>query len=293
MTSTTAGVLSEQRTTRPGKRRRRLVGYLIVTLIALIMIYPLLWMMGSSLKPESDIFTQTSIWPRTFNWHNYVEGWKGFGVSFDIFFENSLFLAVANVIGNVISCSLAAYAFAKLDFPLKRLWFSLMLATLMLPAHVTLIPQYTMFNWLGWVNTFYPLFVPHFFATDAFFVFLMVQFIRGLPTELDEAARIDGCGPVRTFRHIIVPLLIPAMVTTAIFSFIWSYNDFFGQLIYLNDPELFTVPLGLRMFLSSSGESQWGPMFAMSVLALIPVFVIFLAFQRYLVQGIATTGMKA
>ena len=292
MTSTTAGVLTEQRT-RPGKARKKIIGYVIITVIAMIMIYPLLWMLGSSLKPESDIFTQAGFWPGTFEWHNYVEGWKGFGVSFDIFFENSLFLAVANVIGNVISCSLAAYAFAKLDFPLKRLWFSLMLATLMLPAHVTLIPQYTMFNWLGWVNTFYPLFVPHFFATDAFFVFLMVQFIRGLPSELDEAARIDGCGPVRTFRHIIVPLLAPAMVTTAIFSFIWSYNDFFDQLIYLNDPELFTVPLGLRMFLTSSGESQWGPMFAMSVLALVPVFVVFLAFQRHLVQGIATTGMKA
>jgi multiple sugar transport system permease protein len=142
------------------------------------------------------------------------------------------------------------------------------------------------------VNTYLPLVVPKFFATDAFFIFLMVQFIRGIPRDLDDSARIDGCGPVRTFRYIILPLMKPAMVTTAIFTFIWTYNDFVSQLVYLNDPHLYTVPLGLRQFLDNSGESMWGPMFAMSVLALVPVFLIFVAFQRLVVQGIATTGLK-
>jgi multiple sugar transport system permease protein len=211
------------RTGAAGRRhgRRRVTTHVLLVLAALVMLYPLLWMLASSLKPENQIFTETGLLPHDPQWGNYLRGWKGFGVSFDVFFENSLFLALANVLGNTASCALAAYAFARLDFPLKRLWFGAMLATLMLPAHVTLIPQYTLFNALGWVNTFYPLFVPHFLATDAFFVFLMVQFIRGLPRELDESARLDGCGPVRTFRSIILPLLVPALVTTGIFSFIW------------------------------------------------------------------------
>ncbi|GIQ66517.1 hypothetical protein PACILC2_50850 [Paenibacillus cisolokensis] len=167
-----------------------------------------------------------------------------------------------------------------------------MLMTLMLPFHVTVIPQYIMFNRFGWINTYLPLTVPKFFAVEAFFVFLIVQFIRSLPKELDQAAKIDGCGPIRMYGYLIVPLTLPALITTAIFTFIWTWNDFFSQLLYISGIQLYTVALGLRMFTDSSGESSWGALFAMSILTLVPVFVMFIFAQRYLIEGIAAGGIK-
>ncbi|MGA8114828.1 MAG: carbohydrate ABC transporter permease [Actinocatenispora sp.] len=273
-------------------RRRRPLAHVALIGLTVTMLYPLFWMLASSFKPTNEIFSESGLLPKTWRPDNYSVGWHGVGTSFTIFFENSLFISTAAIIGNVISCSLAAYAFACLDFRFKRTAFAVMLGTMMLPGHVTLIPQYILFNHLHWVNTFYPLMVPHFFAVDAFFIFLMVQFIRSLPGELYEAARLDGCGPGRIFLHIVLPLLRPALVTTVIFSFIWTYNDFFKQLIYLDNSNLFTVPLGLRLFLDSTGESAWGPMLAMSTLALVPALVLFATFQRLIVDGIATTGLK-
>jgi len=196
------------------------------------------------------------------------------------------------VLGNLVSCSMAAYAFARLDFVGKKFWFSIMLVTIMLPIHVVIVPQYILFSQAGWINTFLPLVVPKFLATDAFFVFLMVQFIRGIPRQLDEAARIDGCGKAGIFLRIILPLMVPALATTAIFTFIWTWNDFFSQLIYLTDPHMYTVPVALRGFVDSTSSSSWGSMFAMSVVSLVPVFLAFLLGQRFLIKGIATTGIK-
>jgi multiple sugar transport system permease protein len=167
-----------------------------------------------------------------------------------------------------------------------------MLGTLMLPYHVTLVPQYVVFLKLGWVNTFLPLVVPKFLATDAFFIFLMVQFFRGIPRDLFEAARMDGCGDWRIYRKIILPLSIPVLATAAIFSFLWTWEDFFGPLVYLSDIRKYTVPLALRTFVDSTSQSAWGPLFAMSILSLVPVFLFFLLFQRLLIQGIATSGLK-
>jgi len=191
----------------------------------------------------------------------------------------------------VLACSLTAFAFARLDFPLKRTLFAIMLLTLMLPAHVIIIPQYIMFANLGWVDTYLPLIVPKFLATDAFFIFMMVQFIRRIPRDLDEAAIIDGCSTFHVFVRVIFPLLQPALITTVIFTFIWTYNDFFSQLIYLTSPDNLTVPVGLRSLVDSSGGS-YGQLMAMSVVSLVPTFIVFLAFQRRLVEGIATTGLK-
>jgi multiple sugar transport system permease protein len=213
-------------------------------------------------------------------------------VSFSTFFANSLILAILSVAGNLFACSLAAFAFARLDFRGRSLWFSLMLMTLMLPYQVTLIPQYVLFLNLGWVDTFLPLVVPKFLAADAFFIFLMVQFFRGIPKELDEAAMMDGCSPWRIYWKIMLPLSMPVLATAAIFTFIWTWDDFFGPLIYLNDMRSYTVMLGLRTFVDSSAESDWGGLFAMSVLSLVPIFLFFLFFQRLLIEGIATTGMK-
>jgi pectin-derived oligosaccharide transport system permease protein len=277
---------------RPQFDARRLLAHAALIVGALVMIYPLLWMLASSLKPEDQIFTDLSLIPKELVLSNYVEGWSAAGQSFGRYFINSLIVCVGAVAGNLIACSMAAYAFARLDFRFKRVWFALMLLTIMLPQHVTLIPQYAIFLGLDWVNTYLPLIVPKFLATDAFFIFLMVQFIRGLPADLDDAAKVDGCTPFGVYWRIILPLLVPALTTTAIFTFLWTYDDFFSQLIYLSDTALFTVPLGLRLFLDSTGESSWGPMFAMSVVSLLPTFAFFLLFQRWLVEGISTTGLK-
>lgn len=264
--------------------------FLIVT--SLIMIYPLLWMLASSLKPDNQIFGDLGLWPREFQWQNYWAGWNALPVSFTTFFWNSTVVTVLSVIGNVISCSFAAYAFARLEFSGKTIWFALMMMTLMIPYHVVLIPQYLLFLNLGWVDTYLPLIVPRFLAGDAFFIFLMIQFFRQLPRELDEAAMIDGCSPFKIYWAIIMPLSLPAMATAAIFSFIWTWEDFLGPLVYLNDMEDYTVPLALRSFISSDGVSQYGPMFAMSILSILPIILFFVIFQRLIIRGIAMSGLK-
>ncbi|MGP3911660.1 carbohydrate ABC transporter permease [Nonomuraea sp. 10N515B] len=260
--------------------------------LALVMLYPVLWMVVSSLRPNNEIFRRPGLILDSLQTQNYGEGWTALASPFGHYLANSAILVLACIIGNLVSCSMAAYAFARLDFTGKRLWFAIMLGTIMLPIHVIIVPQYIMFSQLDWVNTFLPLVVPKFLATDAFFVFLMVQFIRGLPRELDEAARIDGCGHARIFLRVILPLMMPALATTVIFTFIWTWNDFFGQLIYLTDPEMYTVPVALRSFVDATVQTSWGSMFAMSVVSLAPVFLAFLVGQRYLIRGIATTGGK-
>lgn len=271
---------------------QRVALHALLLLGAGVMLYPLLWLMSSSVKPSQLIFSDPSLWPREVDFANYVNGWNGVAAPFSKFLMNSFIVAGGAVIGNLIACSMAAYAFARLNFRLKRLWFALMLATVMLPVHATLIPQYILFRELGWINTFLPLIVPKFLGVDAFFIFLMVQFIRGIPRDLDEAAAIDGESVFGIFWRIILPLMTPALVATAIFTFIWTYEDFLTPLVYLTDMALYTVPQGLRLFMASTGESAWGPLMAMSLVSLVPVFLLFLIFQRLLIEGIATTGLK-
>jgi multiple sugar transport system permease protein len=277
-----------RRRTRP----KRLLMHLGLIAFGLTMLYPLLWMLSSSFKPTELIFKEPGLWPTEFEPGNYVEGWMALRNPFHHYIFNSLIIVAGSVLGNLLACSLAAYAFARLNFTGKKAFFAIMLGSIMLPIHVVIVPQYILFSNLGWINTFYPLIVPKFLAVDAFFIFLMVQFIRGLPRELDDSARIDGCGHFRIYWRIIMPLCTPALATTAIFTFIWTWNDFFSQLVFLTDPDLATVPLALRQFVDSQGQTSWGPLFAMSVVALGPVFGFFLAGQRYLVRGIATTGIK-
>jgi multiple sugar transport system permease protein len=268
------------------------------------MIYPLLWMLASSFRPNDVIFRESGLLVTDLHLENYTTGWNALNDPFGHYMLNTAIIVLGSIFGNVVSCSLAAYAFARLRFTFKNIFFAIMLLTIMLPHHVVIVPQYIMFSKLpvirdgefladgGWINTFLPLIVPKLLATDAFFVFLMVQFIRGLPRELDEAARIDGCGHFRIFSSIIMPLMTPAIATTTIFTFIWTWNDFFSPLIYLTTPKNHTVSLALRQFLDASGQSNWGAMFAMSVISLLPVFLAFLIGQRWLVKGIATTGIK-
>jgi multiple sugar transport system permease protein len=273
-------------------RRGRILTHLILMVGAAVMLYPLLWMLSSSFKPESLIFRDLSLWPSQFTLEHYVRGWTALRVPFGRFYLNSFIVVGLTVIGNVISCSITAYAFARLNFALKRFWFAVMLTTIMLPYHVTLVPQYVLFHRLDWINTFLPLFVPNFLATNAFFIFLIVQFIRGIPLDLDQAAMVDGANAFQIFRLIILPIAKPALITTAIFTFIWNWDNFFSNLLYLNSIRLWTVPLGLRAFVDSMGATSYGPLFAMSILSLVPVFVFFLTAQRELVEGISTSGLK-
>lgn len=273
-------------------RARSIIKHVLLIIASVIMIYPLLWMLVSSLRPNDLIFRTPGLWLNDVYIKNYTEGWYALTSPFGHYMINSAIVVIGAIAGNLFSCSLAAYAFARLKFRLRTLWFSIMLVTIMLPIHVIVVPQYIIFNKLGFVNTFVPLILPKFLATDAFFVFLMVQFIRGIPLELDEAARLDGCGHWRIFSRVMIPLMGPAIATSAIFTFIWTWSDFFTPLIYLTDPIAYTVPVALRSFLDATSASNYGAMFAMSVLSLIPIFLAFLFGQRFLVKGIATTGGK-
>jgi multiple sugar transport system permease protein len=275
------------------KRSKNLIYHIFIILFGLIMLYPLIWMLGASFKADTEIFNGLSLFPKKPVFENYVDGWKGVsGISFGRYFFNSFFIASVAIIANVISCSMAAYAFAKLDFKFKAILFAIMMLTLMLPHHVRLIPQYIIFSKINWVNTYNPLIIPKFFAVEGFFIFLLVQFMRTIPNELLEAPRIDGCGTFKIYTKFIMPLSMPALVSVAIFTFIWTWNDFLSQMLYLSSPKTFTVSLALRMFIDATGTSSWGALFAMSVLSLIPLLVVFILFQRYLIEGITSGGLK-
>jgi len=273
-------------------RVRPVVIHIALAATALVMLYPVIWMVVSSLRPGNEIFRDPGILVKDLEIANYRVGWNALTEPFTRYLLNSAVVVLGAILGNLVSCSMAAYAFARLDFTAKKFWFAIMLLSIMLPIHVVIVPQYILFSQAGWINTFLPLIVPKLLATDAFFVFLMVQFIRGIPRELDEAARIDGCGRGGIFLRVILPLMVPALATTAIFTFIWTWNDFFSQLIYLTDPKMYTVPVALRSFVDATTSTSWGSMFAMSVVSLIPVFLAFLLGQRFLIKGIATTGIK-
>lgn len=266
--------------------------HVIMITLAFVMIYPLLWMVVSSLRPNDEIFTNPSIVPNSFQVSNYAAGWNALSDPFSLYLANSVIIAIGAILGNLLACSLAAYAFARLEFRFKRVAFTIMLLTIMLPFQVTLVPQYIMFSAVHMLNTFWPLVLPKILGTDSFFIFLMVQFIRGVPRELDEAARIDGCGHPRIFFRIILPLMTPALATTTIFTFIWMWNEFFGPIIYLTQPHTWTVQVALGQFIDNETGGNWGALFAMSVVSLIPIFLAFLIGQRFLIRGIATTGIK-
>jgi multiple sugar transport system permease protein len=247
----------------------------------------------SSFKQSNAIFTTAqSLIPHPWTWTNFSEGWKGIGGnSFGLFIKNTAVLVVLTMIGQIISCSIIAFGFARLEFKGKAFWFGLMLVTLMLPNEVVMVPQYIIFSKFGWLNSIKPLVVPAYFG-QPFFTFLLIQFIRTIPRELDEAATIDGCNTFNIFFKIILPLIKPALATTAIFSFYWTWDNLLGPVLYLNSPAKYTVSMALNMFLSNESVSNWGAMFAMSVVTLIPVLVIFFIFQRYVVEGISTSGLK-
>ena len=272
---------------------RRHVGTVIIAIFGILMIYPVIWMILGSFKDNYQILNEsTRLLPSEWKFDNYATGWKGYGkYSFGTFFKNSFYISILSTIGMTISSALIAYSFSRVKYRGRKFWFACMISTMMLPGQVVLIPQYVIFQKLGWVNTFIPLILPMFFGS-AFFIYMMMQFMSGLPKELDEAAYLEGCSKYSIFFRIIFPLISPALISTFIIQFYCKWDDFQGPLIYLSRPAKYPVSLAIKMFADSSSTTDYGAMFAMSTLSLIPVFLIFLFFNRYLMEGISTSGLK-
>ncbi len=272
----------------------RTIYHVLVMFGAFIMVYPLLWMIFSSFKPTETILpTATQLIPTKWTLQNYFTGWKGFmGYSFATFFKNSFFIAALSTFGTLISSAFVAYALQRLKFKLNKFLFILVLATMMLPPQILMIPQYMWFRHLNWVGTFYPMILPYFFAIQGFFVYLIMNFIGGIPKELDEAAKIDGCSYFSIFFRVILPLITPALITSAIFSFIWRWDDYLSALLYVTKANMRPISLALKLFNDPSAGSDIGATLAMSTLSIVPATIIFLFFQKSLVDGIASTGIK-
>ena len=261
--------------------------------VAIVMLYPLLWLVGASFKTNTQIFTETGFWPDAFSFSAYAKGWKtSTEYTFATYFLNSFAIVVPRILVTVVSCVLVAYAFARFEFFGKKLLFAIMVATMMLPLIVLRLPQYLMFRELGWLDTYLPLILPSAFATDTFFVFMLVQFLRGIPRDMEEAAMIDGCNAPQLLLHIIVPLLKPAIVSVVVFQFIWTMNDFMGPLIYLASVERYPVSLALKMSIGATEEVEWANVIAISVVALIPSVAVFFAAQKHFIEGAASSGIK-
>ncbi len=272
---------------------QKILYHLFVVAFGFMMIYPVLWMISGSFKDNAEILRGTlSLIPVEPKPSNYSTGWSGFGrVTFATFFKNSIWITLVATLGTVISSSLVAYALSRVRFKARKLWFTCMLATMMLPGQVIMIPSFLIWHNIGLTNTPVPLILPY-FCGQAFFIYQMMQFMAGIPRELDEAATIDGCSKYSIYTHIILPLLKPSIVTTIIIQFYWKWDDYMGPLLYLNKPESYTASLAIKMFADTASTTDFGAMFAMSTLSLITVFLIFLFFNRYLVQGIGTSVLK-
>lgn len=279
-------------------KEKRLAGaalyHIIIFAIGIIMVYPLIWMVMSSFKETNTIFTTaSSLIPEHFVTDNYANGWKGFAkISFSTFFKNSIFISVIATIGTIASSAVVAYGFARFKFRGKGILFSAMLLSMMLPAQVLMIPQYLWYQKLGWVGSYKPLIIPYFFAIQGFFVYQISNFIDGIPRELDEAAKIDGCSYYSIFFRIVLPLITPALITSTIFSFMWRWDDFLSALLYINESAKYPVSLALKLFCDPGSSSDYGAMFAMATLSIMPAMIMFFCLQKYLVEGISTSGLK-
>lgn len=285
---------------RPAPRRRMkrrtvqtIIWFVVLIALTALVLYPLVWLLFASFKPNAEFGQNPGLLPVQPTIDNYIKVLDGIGgVPLWRFFGSSLIIALSAVVGTVLSSALAAYAFARVQFRGLGILFAAMIGTLLLPFHVVIIPQYVLFNRLDMIDTYWPLILPKFLATEAFFVFLIVQFIRSIPRDMDEAARIDGAGHLRIFWSIILPLIKPALITCAIFAFIWTWNDFLGPLLYITSPENYPLPVALKLYNDQTSTSDYGATVAVSMLALLPILLFFLVFQRFLVDGVATQGLK-
>ena len=269
------------------------IKYAVLILLGLVLIFPLIYMFFGTFKSNEEIFGSLRLLPKSFTLDGYIQGWKGSGqISFGIYLWNSCRLVVPTVILTVISSLITAYGFGRFNFPGKGFLFMVMLALMMLPSSVLLIPRYLLFVELDWIDNYKVFWVPAALGTSSFFVYMFIQFFRCIPRELDEAARIDGCSSFRILISILIPLSKPAVISAAIFQFIWTWNDFFQQYIYISSVSKYTVSLGLRMALDTTAVIEWKEILAMSAVAVLPCVIIFFCLQKYFVEGIATSGLK-
>jgi ABC-type glycerol-3-phosphate transport system permease component len=283
-----------QTTKQPLSRRKVLekvglvVLQIVMTIWVITFLVPTIWMVSSSLKASTEVFAQPIVWiPEQPEWRNYAKVFEF--LPFGKFAINTILVTGLAVVGTIASSMLVAYSFARLNWPGKRIFFGILIATMLLPDVVTLVPRFIMFRSFGWIDTFLPLIVPFWTGISALYVFLAVQFLRGLPIELEEAALIDGANRLQIIIHIILPLSKPVIATIAVFALLQHYNDFMAPLIYLNSMDNWTMALGLRG-LNSSYAANWELVFAASTMMLAPVFLLFVFAQRFFVQGIAMTG---
>lgn len=285
---------AKKKSTNPKKKLIMALRYLALVLGALVMLYPILWLFGASFKSNSEIFQ--SIWfvPNQLDFTPYIEGWKTSSqYTFFTYFMNSFLIVIPKVILTLISCTLAAYGFSRFDFPLKKVFFPIMIGTLFLPGIVTRIPLYIFWKNLNLLDSYIPLIANSAFACDTFFVYMLVQFFRSVPKELDEAARIDGCNSFMTLLRVLVPILKPSLITAGLFQFIWTFTDFQGPLIYISSVEKYPVSLALRMALdTTSADFSWNKNIAMSIIGLIPSILIYFSAQKHFIGGSTAGGVK-
>ncbi len=275
------------------KKIRGDFSYTCIIIIGLLMIYPLIWMFFTSFKSNNEIFGSLKLLPESFSLQPYINGWTSAGgISYTKFFINTFKLVIPTTLFTVLSSTLVAYGFTRFEFKGKKMLFGILISTLMLPNAVIIIPRYTIFNKLGMIDSYWPFYLQAIFACYPFFTYMLIQFMRGLPSELDESAYLDGCGTFKVLYKILLPLLKPSMFSAGLFQFLWTYNDYFNSLIYINTVKKYTVSLALRLSIDAETVVQWNQVMAMACIAVLPVVVLFFLAQRYFIDGIATTGLK-
>lgn len=270
-----------------------LIKYLGLCAIGFILLFPIIWMVLGTFKDNAELFGSLKLIPEKLDFSAFREGFKGSGqFTYSTFFTNSFLLVIPTTVFTVISSLLVGYGFSRFQFPLKKMWFNIMIATLMLPNAVLVIPRYLLFNNLGWVDSYKPFIIPAAFGCYPFFIYMFIQFYRGIPRELDEAAKIDGCSSAGILRHILTPLLKPVIVSCMIFQMSWTWEDFFNPLIYINSTKKFPVSMALRMSLDTMSQVSYNQVLAMATLSLLPCTILFFLSQKTFVEGITSTGIK-
>ncbi|MDL2301698.1 carbohydrate ABC transporter permease [Lachnospiraceae bacterium OttesenSCG-928-D06] len=267
--------------------------YLVIAIIGAALLFPIIFMFFASFKTNEELFGSVSLLPKNFSFQYYIDGWKGSGtMTYTKFFINTFILVIPTTLLTVASCSIVAFGFARFKFPGKKILFMLLIATLMLPNSVIIIPRYVLYNKFGWINSYMPFYIPALLACYPFFIFMLIQFLRSIPRDLDESAYIDGCGTFRTFVQILLPLMKSSLFSAGLFQFLWTYNDYFNSLVFINSVSKYPISLALRMSMDSESVIVWGKMMAMAFVAVTPVIIIFFLAQKHFVEGIATSGLK-
>lgn len=283
----------ENNQTLRGEKISAFIRYTLLIFVGALMLYPLVWMFTAAMKPNHEIFTSMSLIPSEWSFEGFINGWKtGTEFTFGHYILNTFLYVLPKVFFTVVSSTIVAYGFARFDIPWKPFWFGTLIASILLPQSVLLIPQYLMFREMGLLDSYLPLYLPLAFATQGFFVFMLVQFLRGVPQDMEEAAMIDGCNSFQVLWHVVVPVIRPAIISVALFQFMWSVNDFLGPLIYVSSVEKYPIALALKMSIDVTEGAKWNEILAMASIAIIPSIIVFFMSQKYFVEGSASSGIK-